>query len=157
MTLPLTLKRGAPAPAAVVAGLDGVWRGALRRDGRELRLILHVLTGAQGTRVTLDSPDLGAFGLPVEALTRTAEQVSFRVPTADVAFTGTLDAAAGSLRGGWSRSGQAPAQVEFRRDSAPVAQHACWATGGRLPQRPIVRSTSPSRIHRHLALYWPAP
>lgn len=123
-SLPLTLKRGAPAAAPVVAGLDGAWRGTLRRDGRDLRLVLHVATGALGTRVTLDSPDLGAFGLPVEALKRDGERVSFRVPSTDGTFSGTLDAAGGALRGGWSRSGQAPVNVEFRRDSAPVTTRA---------------------------------
>lgn len=121
--LPLTLKRGAPPAADVIQGLDGQWHATLRRDGRDLRLVLHIATGAMGTRITLDSPDLGAFGLPVEALTRAGDQVRFRVPSAGTEFSGTLDSAAGSLRGGWSRSGQAAVDVDFRRAAAKTSQY----------------------------------
>jgi len=106
MLLPLTLKRGAPPAAATVDGLDGDWRAVLRRDGRDLRLVLHVVTDTLGTRVTLDSPDLGAFGLPVEGLVRIGNSVRFGVPSTGVQFTGQLGAGLGSMTGAWSRDGQ---------------------------------------------------
>ncbi len=117
MTLPLTLKSGAPPAAAVVEGLDGDWRATLERDGRALRLVLHIVTGELGTRVTLDSPDLGAFGLPVEQFSRSGAAVRFQVPSAGVQFTGQLDAGLGVFTGAWSRAGQAPAELRFQRDT----------------------------------------
>ncbi len=123
LTLPLTLKRGAPPAAGVIQGLDGQWRATLRRDGRDLRLILKIATTTLGTRITLDSPDLGAFGLPVEALTRQGDQVRFKVPGAGVAFSGTLDPQTSSMRGGWARAGQAPVDVNFQRDTVKASQH----------------------------------
>lgn len=134
LTLPLMLKRGAPPAADVIQGLDGQWRANLRRDGRDLRLVLHIVTGSTGTRITLDSPDLGAFGLPVEALTRNGDEVSFSVPSAGVAFTGTLDHVAGSLRGGWSRAGQVAVEVDFRRDTTKTSQR-------RRSQWPLIAAT----------------
>jgi hypothetical protein len=72
--------------------------------------------------VTLDSPDLTAFGLPVEGFERQADAVRFMVPSAGVTFRGTLDADGRTLRGSWMRAGQPDAIVEFTRDSiAPAA------------------------------------
>ncbi|HBF51611.1 MAG TPA: peptidase S15, partial [Massilia sp.] len=117
MLLPLTLRRGPPPPAAIVEGLDGDWRALLHRDGRDLRLVLHVVTGTQGTRVTLDSPDLGAFGLPVEQFIRSGNTVRFRVPSTGVQFSGQLGSGLDSMTGAWSRDGQPPAELRFQRDA----------------------------------------
>ena len=67
MTLPLAWTRGAIPPQPTIAGMDGVWRGTLLRNGAELRLILHISTTVRGTSVKLDSPDMGVAGLAVDA------------------------------------------------------------------------------------------
>jgi uncharacterized protein len=122
MTLPLVLVRGAPA-RPVIEGLDGTWRAALRRDTTTLRLILRVRTGPRGTAATLDSPDLGALGLAVAGLARRGDSVAFGVPAGQVAFAGALGDGVRSIRGRWSRPGQADAAVTFVRDSlAPAAR-----------------------------------
>jgi len=128
MTLPLTLQRGTPPAAPVVDGLDGDWRAILTRDGRDLRLVLHVVTNERGTRVTLDSPDLGAFGLPVEQFARSGSTVHFTIPSTGVQFTGQLDAALATLGGAWSRSGQDAVDVRFRRDTqqAGLRKRSQW-------------------------------
>ena len=123
MSLPLTLREGAPPVKASVAGMDGQWKAALVRDNTRLRLILHVTTGQGGTRVTLDSPDLGAFGLAVEGFERDGNAVRFEVPAASVTFKGKLDDTLQQLQGRWTRQGMAPASVTFERDAAaPQAQ-----------------------------------
>ncbi len=122
-TLHLELKRGAPAAAPVVAGMDGVWRATLQREQAKLRLVLHVSTGDRGTRATLDSPDLPVYGMPVEGLIRTADTVRFSVPVADVSFEGKLDTHLQSVSGSWLRKGQSPATVTFMRDAAEAAEY----------------------------------
>jgi pimeloyl-ACP methyl ester carboxylesterase len=120
---PLALTRGPVPVAAVVAGLDGAWRGLLARDGRNLRLVLHVETTAGGTRATLDSPDLGAYGLLVKPFERKADVVRLAIPSAGVQFEGSLDARLDSLSGRWSRAGLPDAQVRFKRDATQVGEH----------------------------------
>lgn len=124
LTLPLLLKRGAPPAGAVVAGLDGTWRGAVQRNSASLRLVLHVRTTPRGTTVRLDSPDLVAFGLEVQRFERAGDTVRFHVPASQVDFVGTLDHGMRAIRGRWTRPGQPAAQVTFERDSAAPAARA---------------------------------
>jgi uncharacterized protein len=117
MALPLALERGTPPALPVVEGLDGTWRATLPRGAANLRLILRVRSGGYGTRVRLDSPDLGAMGLEVEQFARQGDSVRFRVPAGTVEFRGVL-ATANSVGGTWSREGQPAARVIFARDSS---------------------------------------
>ncbi len=130
--LPLTFKKGPAAALPTVAGLDGIWRGALTRNGVQLRLILHIVSATRGTAALLDSPDVGATGLQVSDLMRTGEQVSFRVPMAQVHFVGKLDEGVSRFVGSWQREGQPEATVAFARD----APNAGASTQPR-PQTPI--------------------
>lgn len=118
LSFPLNLKRGALPVAAVVRGLDGTWQGTLRRNDVDLRLVLRVRTDDQGTVATLDSPDLGAFGMPVTGFNRDGESVSFDVQAAAVGFKGLLNADSSTVTGQWSRPGQPDATVSFQRTDA---------------------------------------
>lgn len=115
LSFPLTLKRGTPPVDAVVRGLDGTWQGKLRRNEVDLRLVLRVRTDDQGTNVTLDSPDLGAFGMPVSDFTRDGDEVSFDVQAAAVRFKGRLVQDDATITGQWTRPGQPDATVSFVR------------------------------------------
>lgn len=115
LTIPMSLKRGTPPARPAVTGLDGTWRGILRRNEANLRLVLRVRTGSYGTVVQLDSPDLGAGGLPVERLERAGDTVRFRVPSGAASFEGMLGTDGRSLRGRWARQGEPEVQVAFER------------------------------------------
>lgn len=116
VALPLVLKPGAPPSAPLIAGLDGAWRGTLTRDTTTLRLVLKVATSSRGTRVLLDSPDVGSLGMRVDRFEREGNRVRFAVPLAAVEFDGTLDSGATRLTGRWTRQGMAPADVSFQLD-----------------------------------------
>jgi len=122
--LALELRRGRPAAAPVVAGLDGRWAGSVMRNGVPLRLVLRITTGIDGTIASLDSPDLMAMGLAVTGLARDGDAVSFAVPAGGTSFQGTV--AGGRLTGSWRRSGFPDAEVTFVRSaetaSAPRAR-----------------------------------
>ena len=121
-TMPLALKRGKPSLAPSVVGLDGDWRGNLRRGEATLRLILRVRSGANGTTAFLDSPDANAMGLVVQGFERTDGNLHFAVPAANVTFVGKLDAGVRQFNGVWQRQGLPDAQVTFLRDQTQPAE-----------------------------------
>jgi pimeloyl-ACP methyl ester carboxylesterase len=118
ISLPLTWMRGPVPSLPAIAGIDGTWRATLPRDGRDLRLILHIATSHRGTRAKLDSPDMGVAGLEVSELSREGDRVHWRVPAGQVVFEGELDGKAGRLSGSWGRAGMPAAHVRFARDAA---------------------------------------
>lgn len=115
---PLALRRGEPAPRPTVEGLDGLWEGAVVRNGAQRRLILRVATTGRGTLVTLDSPDLGAVGLPVKDFSRRSGAITFSVPATGALFRGTLSADEDRLIGTWTVPGLPDIEVAFVRTRA---------------------------------------
>lgn len=99
--LALVLTAGKPDPLPVIEGLDGDWAGAMTMPtGATIRLVLHVRTGADGTAVTLDSPDQLAYGIPLRTLKRDGGKVGFSINGGS--FEGTLAADSHSIDGAWS-------------------------------------------------------
>lgn len=128
VSLPLTLEAGDLPPGPVVQGLDGEWRGALPiPTGGQLRLVLHVRTGAYGTVASLDSPDQLTYGIAVTGLTRDGQSVRFETPAVRGAWTGALTPDGKTLDGTWTQLGK----------SRPLA----LALGG--PQPAVSRPQTP--------------
>ncbi len=103
--MPLTLVRGAPPPRPVVAGLDGDWSGVIAAPQGDLRILLHVKSGADGTVALLESPDqtpLRMVALP--SRTGQAVQVELR---GIGGFVGVLSADGAALEGEWRQPGGA--------------------------------------------------
>ena len=99
--LPLVLTAGKPEPLPVLKGLDGDWAATIPiPTGANIRLILHVRTGAGGTVVTLDSPDQLAYGIPLRTLARDGQKVGFAINGST--FEGTLSADSRSIDGVWT-------------------------------------------------------
>ena len=122
--LPLTLEAGDLPPGAVVAGLDGEWRGAAQSDsGAQLRFVLHVRTGAYGTVGTVDVPDQLAYGLPVANLTHDGGKVSFEIPLVRGGWSGTLGPDGKTLAGAWTQGGKSrPLTLALGPASGPRAR-----------------------------------
>ncbi|MGA0603257.1 alpha/beta hydrolase family protein [Caulobacter sp. KR2-114] len=98
--LPLVLTAGKPDPLPVIEGLDGDWAGAITPAGATVRLILHIRTDSRGTIVTLDSPDQGAFDIPLRTLKRDSRTVTFEINGSR--FEGILSADGRSIVGAWA-------------------------------------------------------
>jgi len=128
MEMKLDLAPGLPPAAPVIEGLAGKWSGTLDRNGTLLRLALNVQTTEAGTVATLDSPDMGATGLPVTALTRDGNAVSFSVPVASVSYSAQLNPEQTAMCGDWIRPGQPEATV--------CLQHADQDTDSDIDRRP---------------------
>jgi len=119
--LPLKWSKGPPPTNPVIAGLDGVWRGKINRNGVDLRLVLHIATTAQGTAITLDSPDQLAFGVPLQGLARDGGTVRFRVDVRGARYEGTLSSDMQRISGTWLAPNQPAAEVDFVRQDAAAA------------------------------------
>ena len=123
---PLVLTAGKPDPLPVIAGLDGDWAGAITPAGATIRIILHVRTSAGGTIVSLDSPDQGAFGVPLRTLKKDGRKITFTINGAS--FEGTLAANGSTIDGSWAGAAYTGPMTFAQR---PVA-----TSGPKRPQTP---------------------
>ena len=113
--LALDFAKGAPPARPVVAGLDGVWVGAIELNGVRLRQILNVRTIEQGTFATYSSPDQMANGLPVSGLVREGQAVTLTTMRGLAKFAGTLSGDGARLAGTWTAPNQPDATMTFTR------------------------------------------
>jgi hypothetical protein len=104
-SFPQTLAAGPPPALPTVAGLDGVWDGALSVSTMQLRLALHLRTGADGTAAWLDSIDQMANGLDVTSLHRDGAHIGFEMPLLKVVFDGVVSADQQSIVGTFTQAG----------------------------------------------------
>jgi len=106
----------------------GDWSGVLKVSGAEVRLVVHVKGTPGGFTATLDSPDQGAMGLPVAAVTQTGDEVVFDIAVAHARYTGRLSADGRTLDGAWTQGGA----------SLPlILTHGVATAGANRPQTPV--------------------
>ncbi len=104
-------------------GPAGDWLGALNAGGATLRIVFHI-EAAEGGGYTssLDSPDQGAFGIPINQTTYEAGVLTLALPPMGAAFEGRLDETGASLEGTWSQGG-ASFPLALARTENPPAQN----------------------------------
>jgi len=100
--------------------IAGDWLGTLSAGGAELRLVLHVTKGADGSlKATLDSIDQpGANGIPVNSITLKGSKLSLGIDAVHGTYEGKVAADAQTISGTWTQ-GQ-PLPLEFKRTTAPL-------------------------------------
>ena len=112
----------AQAPAAQARGLEGVWQGTIEAGGAKLRMVVTVAKRPDGTyTATLDSPDQGVTGIPVDSVTLGGAAVRFELKSAGGVYEGTLNEEGTAVTGQWK---QGPATLPLtlnRVDKAPPA------------------------------------
>ena len=91
--------------AQAVQGLDGDWTGKLETGGPTLTLIFHIKTADGKTTVTIDSPEQGAAGIPVNSIARDGQKVSMDVAAVMGSYAGTLATDGKSIAGTWTQPG----------------------------------------------------
>ena len=85
----------------------GNWQGALKISSIQLRIVFNVIeTENQKLIATLDSPDQGAFGIPVDTVIFNPPYVKFEVTSIVGFFEGSLNETAQSISGKWNQGGQ---------------------------------------------------
>ena len=86
----------------------GIWQGTLSVQGMNLRVIFTVAAAPDGKlTATMDSPDQGAAGIPVDSVTNVGGKLSFLMPKISGTFTGLFEQGNRSIEGTWTQHGMA--------------------------------------------------
>jgi hypothetical protein len=100
--------------------LPGTWQGTLDVGGTQLRVVFNVSEASDGAlTATMDSPDQGATGLPVDSVQVTADTVRFGLTAIQGAFAGVMSDTSRAIDGQWAQGGlKLPLRLQ-RVDRAP--------------------------------------
>ncbi len=89
-----------PASPAVSKDLEGDWEGSIEMPGRTFRILFHFRNQADGTvAATIDTPDSGAQGLPLNNVKQTGRKVEVGIRIAHATFQGTVNPEGTELAG----------------------------------------------------------
>lgn len=100
--------------------VEGSWEGVLEVGAAKLRLVLHITKGADGAlSAKADSPDQGALGMPVDAITRTDAAIHFEMKRLQVVYDGTLNREGTEIAGNFKQAGTA-LPLTLKRAAKPI-------------------------------------
>jgi fermentation-respiration switch protein FrsA (DUF1100 family) len=104
-------------------GIVGTWQGTLEAPGAKLRVVFNISQTPQGTlTATMDSPDQGAKGIPVEEVSFEKDHVRLEVKSAMGVYDGELKQDKGVIEGQWKQSGMTLPLVLERTAVTPEVQ-----------------------------------
>jgi len=110
--------KDAPKPAD--KGLAGFWQGVIKVGAIELRVVLNVTAKDDGGLLaTLDSPDQGAKGIPVDEVSLKDKDVKLELKTIKASFEGKLSDDGKEAAGTWKQGGTDFPLTFKRLDKAP--------------------------------------
>ncbi len=92
----------AQAPSDVV----GTWHGTLSVGANDLRMVVHIETAGDSLTATMDSPDQGATGIPVQEVSVSADSLSLDVSVVNGRFEGVVGSEGQVIEGTWTQNGQ---------------------------------------------------
>ncbi len=101
------------------ASFEGSWSGLLDVGMMKLHVGLNVKTQDGKTSATLDSPDQGALGIPIDSITLEQNRIQFSIKNLTVVYDGALSAG-GKIEGTFTQAGQKfPLAFERGKPEAP--------------------------------------
>ncbi|ANH79769.1 peptidase S9 [Niabella ginsenosidivorans] len=71
--------------------ITGAWKGALDVQGTKIALIFHLKNDNNGLTATMDSPDQGASGIPVDSVHFAENTLGLGIKAAGISYKGTLN------------------------------------------------------------------
>ncbi len=86
--------------------IEGDWEGTLDAGAAKLRLVLHVVRKDGVLSATLDSPDQGATGLPIDSITLSSASVRFEMKSLGGLYEGQLAKDDTQIEGKWMQGGE---------------------------------------------------
>ncbi len=99
---------------------EGIWLGALKLPSISLRVVANIVRKPDGAyTVTLDSPDQGAHGIPVDAATFANNMVRIEVKALHAVFEGRSDADLTAIVGAFTQNGNTLPLTLKRVDKVP--------------------------------------
>ncbi|MBU2440456.1 alpha/beta fold hydrolase [bacterium] len=88
------------------SGIEGIWEGKLKVPGTELRIVFKISKNPDGTlTATLDSPDQGVTGIPVEEVIFKDNTLHLEVKSVRGVFEGKVSEDFLVIEGEWKQSG----------------------------------------------------
>ncbi len=85
--------------------ISGAWKGVLSVGAMQLHIVFNVTKTYAGYSATMDSPDQGAYGIPVTTTSFENNVLKFEAPNLGIQYEGTLDLSQ-SISGNFRQSGQ---------------------------------------------------
>lgn len=124
--------------------IQGEWPGVLDLGATKLRLVLNLSKATDGTlKATVDSPDQGAMGLPVDTVTFTGGVLRFEMKQLIAVYEGTLSRDGSQILGTWKQNGNSLGLI-FKRPQGAVAISTSTTTRrGRIGFKPCNRAELP--------------
>jgi len=99
---------------------EGDWEGTLDAGQAKLRIVLHITRKAGAYGATLDSPDQGAMGIPIETVTVTGDSIKMDMKALRATYAGILARDGSSIRGDFTQGQAFP--LTFTRVTSSVAK-----------------------------------
>jgi hypothetical protein len=91
---------------AVSKELEGDWEGSLDTPGGTLKIVAHFKNQPDNSvKATMDSPDQGATGLPLNDVAQKGSTVTFELAMVGGSYKGTLNKEATQMDGEWTQGG----------------------------------------------------
>jgi uncharacterized protein len=101
--------------------IEGAWQGTLDVPGAKLHIVFNLTKAANGTfAATMDSPDQGAKGIPVDAVTFADNALHLELKAIMGSFDGTLKADGATIDGNWKQGGMSFPISLTRGGAAPA-------------------------------------
>lgn len=118
----------------VAKDLVGTWNGKLPVPGAELRIVIKVSQDESGQlAATMDSPDQGAYAIPVTAIALDGKRVRMEAGSIGGVFEGDLDRPAAEIRGTWRQGGASLPLTMIREKSKPAGSES----GSKVEKKPV--------------------
>ena len=70
--------------------ITGTWYGTLKAQGQNIKLVFHISKVENGFTATMDSPDQGAKGIPVNTTTFDGSKLKLEITAANIEYDGEL-------------------------------------------------------------------
>ena len=111
---------GCLSPLLFGQSLEGIWQGTLAAGASRLRVVFHISKSADGKFTgSIDSPDQGAKGIPVSAVTRNGQSVRIESAAIGATYEGVLAVDGKTLTGKWQQRGTGLPLALERVEKAP--------------------------------------
>jgi len=106
ITILLLALAAGPALLAQPPDIAGDWQGVLKTPSGDLPTVVHIGKAADGRFTgTLDSPEQGAFGIPISSVSLVGSKLSFTSAVVGASYEGTLNADGTAIEGAFSQRG----------------------------------------------------
>jgi len=109
----------ATACASQAQDIAGDWQGTLAVGAGVVRIVLHITKSPEGTlTATMDSPDQGAVGMPVDSITLDGSRLKFATGVVKGTYDGTVKNN-GTITGNWVQPPN-KTPLDFKKSNTPI-------------------------------------